>query len=96
MSFQGYVDAYYSSDADIKADLFLQRCDVRARMHMSDQHAGCCRFWQNLRRQTKDRLISTRLDGKEQLVKAMTNGIVAITSFHNHMGNVAEYLVNPT
>ena len=29
-------------------------------------------------------------------MKAMTNGIVAITSFHNHMGNVAEYLVNPT
>ena len=57
---------------------------------------GCCRFWQNLRRQSKDRLISTRLDGKEPLVKAMTNGIVAITSFHNHMGNVAEYLVNPT
>lgn len=74
----GYVDAYYSSDADIRADMFLQR------------------FWQNLRRQSKDRLISTRLDGKEQLVKALTNGIVAITSFHNHMGNVAEYLVNPT
>jgi hypothetical protein len=29
-------------------------------------------------------------------VKALTNAIVAITSFHNHMGNVAEYLVNPT
>ena len=29
-------------------------------------------------------------------MKALTNAIVAITAFHNHMGNVAEYLVNPT
>ena len=56
---------------------------------------GWCRFWGNLRRQSKNRLISTGLNSKGQLVKALTNGIVAVTAFHNHMGNVAEYLVNP-
>ena len=55
----------------------------------------CCRFWSNLRRQSKNRLISTQLQSKDMLVLALTNGIVAITAMHNHMGNVAEYLVNP-
>ena len=53
------------------------------------------RFWQNLRKQSKDRLIDSPLQSKDRLVLMLTNAIVSITSMHNHMGNVAEYLVNP-
>ncbi len=53
------------------------------------------RFWQNLRKQSKDRMIDSALQSKNRLVHVLTNAIVSITSMHNHMGNVAEYLVNP-
>jgi hypothetical protein len=53
------------------------------------------RFWHNLRKQSKDRMIDSALQSKNRLVLVLTNAIVAITSMHNHMGNVAEYLVNP-
>ena len=40
-------------------------------------------------------MIDSALQSKNKLVHVLTNAIVSITSMHNHMGNVAEYLVNP-
>ena len=53
------------------------------------------RFWENLRRQSKNRLIGRPLRCKNRLIVTVTNAIVMITAMHNHMGNIAEYLVNP-
>jgi hypothetical protein len=53
------------------------------------------RFWQNLRKQTKEGMIAGPLRSKITLALMLTNAIVTITSMHNHMGNVASYLVNP-
>ena len=51
-------------------------------------------FWNDLG--VKDRSKIPELSGKRMLVGGLSMFILYVTGLHNHVGNVADYLVDPT
>jgi len=82
---RGYIHIYYPDDKSVLKDVFLQK------------------FWTAIRSYRalssptkKDESSIPPLSGRNALVKVLADYIIHVTGLHNHVGNVADYLKDPT
>lgn len=91
-----YVNLYYTDDKAVQDDAEVQ--DFWKALHLPDPKLAEAEARLRVSAESKspDSFMRDKVTSKDRLVNVLTSFIVGVTGIHNQVGNIGEYIVNPS